>query len=106
MSRSTPSTSSTRITPTGPGTGTPEIGGLTTIQALEIIRGCRGLALVGVDCVDCVDCVEVSPPDNTTGNTAISAANLMYEMLCVLPGVQYRASPDFQAIARRCRYYA
>ena len=100
MSRSTPSTSSTRITPTGPGTGTPEIGGLTTIQALEIIRGCRGLALVGVDCV------EVSPPDNTTGNTAISAANLMYEMLCVLPGVQYRASPDFQAIARRCRYYA
>ena len=103
MSRSTPSTSSTRITPTGPGTGTPEIGGLTTIQALEIIRGCRGLALVGVDCVDCV---EVSPPDNTTGNTAISAANLMYEMLCVLPGVQYRASPDFQAIARRCRYYA
>ena len=68
-----------------PGTGTPEIGGLTTIQALEIIRGCRGLTLVGADCV------EVSPPYDTTGNTAITAANLMYEMLCVLPGVLYRA---------------
>jgi guanidinobutyrase len=68
-----------------PGTGTPEIGGLTTIQALEIIRGCRGLNLVGADCV------EVSPPYDTSGNTAITAANLMYEMLCVLPGVKYQS---------------
>ncbi len=67
-----------------PGTGTPEIGGLTTIQALEIIRGCRGLNLVGCDLV------EVSPPYDTTGNTALLGANLLYEMLCVLPGVAYR----------------
>lgn len=68
-----------------PGTGTPEIGGLTTIQGIEIIRGCRGLDLVGCDLV------EVSPPYDPTGNTALLAANLLYEMLCVLPGVKYRA---------------
>lgn len=67
-----------------PGTGTPEIGGLTTIQALEIIRGCFGLNLVGCDLV------EVSPPYDTTGNTALTAAYLLFEMLCVLPGVQRR----------------
>ena len=67
-----------------PGTGTPEIGGLTPIQALEIIRGCRGLNLVGADLV------EVSPPYDPRGNTALLAANLLYEMLCVLPGVSYR----------------
>jgi len=62
-----------------PGTGTPEIGGLTNIQALEIIRGCAGLNLIGCDLV------EVSPPYDTTGNTSLLAANLLYEMLCVLP---------------------
>ena len=31
-----------------PGTGTPEIGGLTTAQALEIVRGCKGLNLVSL----------------------------------------------------------
>jgi guanidinobutyrase len=67
-----------------PGTGTPEIGGLTPIQAIEIIRGCRGLSLVGADLV------EVSPPYDPQGNTALLAANLLYEMLCVLPGVAYR----------------
>jgi len=69
-----------------PGTGTPEVGGLTSIQALEIIRGLRGLDIVGADLV------EVSPPYDPTGNTALLAANLMFEMLCVLPGVQYRNS--------------
>jgi guanidinobutyrase len=67
-----------------PGTGTPEIGGLTTPQALEIIRGCRDLDLVGGDLV------EVAPPYDSTGNTALTAANLLFEMLCVLPGVAYR----------------
>jgi guanidinobutyrase len=67
-----------------PGTGTPEIGGLTPIQALEIIRGCRGLDLVGADLV------EVSPPYDPQGNTALLAANLLYEILCVLPGVTCR----------------
>ncbi|ENW81125.1 agmatinase [Acinetobacter sp. ANC 3929] len=65
-----------------PGTGTPEIGGLTTIQAIEIVRGCQGLNLVGCDLV------EVSPPYDTTGNTSLLGANLLYEMLCVLPGVK------------------
>ncbi len=62
-----------------PGTGTVEIGGLTTIQALEIVRGCAGLTLVGGDLV------EVSPPYDPSGNTALIGANLLYEMLCVLP---------------------
>lgn len=67
-----------------PGTGTPEIGGLSVMQALEIIRGMRGLNLVGADVV------EVAPPYDTTGTTALVAANLAYEMLCVMPGVEYR----------------
>lgn len=66
-----------------PGTGTPEVGGLTSIQALEIIRGCRGLNIIGADLV------EVSPPYDVSGNTAQLAANLLYEMLCILPGVKY-----------------
>jgi guanidinobutyrase len=66
------------------GTGTPEIGGLNVPQALEIIRGCRGLNLVGGDLV------EVSPPYDPSGNTALLGANLLYEMLCVLPGVPVR----------------
>lgn len=62
-----------------PGTGTVEIGGLTIWQALEIVRGCAGLNIVGADLV------EVSPPYDTSGNTALVGANLLYEMLCVLP---------------------
>ena len=64
-----------------PGTGTVEPGGLTIWQGLEIVRGCAGLNLVGGDLV------EVSPPYDQSGNTALIAANLLYEMLCVLPGV-------------------
>jgi guanidinobutyrase len=67
-----------------PGTGTPEPGGLTGSQALEIIRGCRGLNVVGGDLV------EVAPPYDPSGNTALLAAGLLFEMLCVLPGVPYR----------------
>ncbi len=67
-----------------PGTGTPEIGGLSIHQGLEIIRGCRGLEIVGADLV------EVAPAYDTSGNTALTAANLLFEMLCVLPGVEYR----------------
>jgi guanidinobutyrase len=66
------------------GTGTPEIGGLTVPQALEIVRGCRGLNVVGGDLV------EVAPAYDPSGNTALLGANLAYEMLCVLPGVRYR----------------
>ena len=67
-----------------PGTGTPEVGGLTVPQALEVIRGCRGLELVGCDVV------EVAPIYDTSGTTSLVGANLLYEMLCVLPGVDYR----------------
>ena len=68
-----------------PGTGTVEPGGLTIWQGLEIVRGCAGLNIVGGDLV------EVSPPYDPSGNTALIAANLLYEMLCVLPGVPQKA---------------
>ncbi|AXI46240.1 agmatinase [Sulfitobacter sp. SK012] len=67
-----------------PGTGTPEIGGLTTPQALELVRALKGLNIVGGDLV------EVSPPYDLSGNTALTGANILFEMLCVLPGVAYR----------------
>ncbi|UTW44418.1 agmatinase [bacterium SCSIO 12696] len=63
-----------------PGTGTPEPAGLTAAQGLQIIRGSWGLNMVGADLV------EVSPPYDTTGNTALLAANLIFEMLCSFPG--------------------
>jgi len=65
-----------------PGTGTVELGGLTTIQGLEVVRGCLGMNLVGGDLV------EVSPPYDTTGNTALIGAQLLFEMLCVVPGIK------------------
>ncbi len=61
-----------------PGTGTPEIGGLTTYDAQQMIRGLRGLDLVGGDVV------EVSPPFDMTGNTALVAVTMMFEILCLL----------------------
>ena len=67
-----------------PGTGTPEIAGLTVPQTLEVIRGAWGLDLIGADVV------EVSPPYDPHGTTALLAANLAYELLCVMPGVPRR----------------
>ncbi len=61
-----------------PGTGTPEIGGLTPIQAQALIRGLAGLSLIGGDVV------EVSPPFDPTGNTALVGATMLYEIVCVL----------------------
>jgi guanidinopropionase len=61
-----------------PGTGTPEIGGLTTMEAQGLIRGLRGLNLVGADVV------EVSPPFDPSGITALIAATVMFEILCNL----------------------
>jgi len=61
-----------------PGTGTPEIGGITTVEAQALLRGLRGLDLFGGDVV------EVAPPFDPTGNTALVAATLMYEILCLL----------------------
>ncbi len=61
-----------------PGTGTPEVGGLTTIEAQHLLRGLRGLDLIGADVV------EVSPPFDMSGNTAIVAATMIFEILCLL----------------------
>ncbi len=69
-----------------PGTGTPEIGGLTTHQAQRMIRSLDGLDLVGADLV------EVSPPLDPTGLTAWTAVNLVFELLCVLARAVVRRS--------------
>ncbi len=61
-----------------PGTGTPEIGGITTIEAQALLRGMRGLNLIGGDVV------EVAPPFDPSGNTSLVGATLMYEILCLL----------------------
>ncbi len=61
-----------------PGTGTPEVGGMTPIEAQALVRGLRGLDLIGADVV------EVSPPFDPSGNTALVGATMMYEILCVL----------------------
>lgn len=61
-----------------PGTGTPEIGGITTVEALQLLRGLRHLDYVGADVV------EVAPHYDPSGNTALVAATLMYEMLCLI----------------------
>jgi guanidinopropionase len=61
-----------------PGTGTPEIGGMTTLEAQHVLRGLQGLDLVGGDVV------EVSPPFDPSGNTALVGATIMFEILCLL----------------------
>ncbi len=58
-----------------PGTGTPEVGGFTSHQLLQLVRGLNGLDLVGFDLV------EVSPPYDHGDITAILAANLAFEFL-------------------------
>jgi guanidinopropionase len=61
-----------------PGTGTPEVGGITTLEAQRLLRGLRGLNLIGGDVV------EVAPPYDQTGNTALVGATLMFEILCLI----------------------
>jgi len=56
----------------------PEFGGLTPREAIQLLRGFRGLNLIGADLV------EVSPSFDQTGNTALLGAHMMYEMLCLL----------------------
>jgi len=65
-----------------PGTGTPEIAGLTTTEALELLRGFRNLNYVGADLV------EVSPPLDMSGLTALTGATIMYEILCLLAEIK------------------
>jgi len=61
-----------------PGTGTPQVGGFSSAQIVELVRGLRGLKIVGCDLV------EVSPPYDNGSITSLLAANLLYELLCVL----------------------
>ena len=60
-----------------PGTGTPVCGGLSSHQALEILRGLRGINLVGMDVV------EVAPPYDNAEVTALAGATLAMEMICL-----------------------
>jgi guanidinopropionase len=61
-----------------PGTGTPEIGGISTIDAQRLLYGLRGLNLVGGDVV------EVAPPYDPSGNTALVGASMMFEIVCLV----------------------
>ena len=61
-----------------PGTGTPEVGGFSSMEAQFMIRGLKGLNLIGGDVV------EVAPPFDPSGNTALVGATMMFEILCVL----------------------
>jgi agmatinase len=59
-----------------PGTGTPEVGGFSTAEALAFLRALRGIKLAGCDVV------EVAPPYDGPGNvTALAAANVLYDLL-------------------------
>lgn len=61
-----------------PGTGTPEVGGLTTREALKLIRGLKGLNFVGGDVV------EVAPAYDPTTNTAQNGAQMLFEILSLM----------------------
>jgi guanidinopropionase len=61
-----------------PGTGTPEIGGITTREAQAMIRRLEGVDIVGADVV------EVAPPFDVEGMTALVGATMMFELLCVI----------------------
>ena len=61
-----------------PGTGTPVAGGLSSAQALGIVRGLAGLDLVGADVV------EVAPPYDVAEITAIAAATVAHDIICLL----------------------
>ncbi len=60
-----------------PGTGTPEIGGLSSREAMELVRGCAGLDIVGGDVV------EVAPMYDSTTNTAHAGAQMLFEIFSV-----------------------
>ncbi|MDH5738210.1 MAG: agmatinase [Gammaproteobacteria bacterium] len=61
-----------------PGTGTPEVGGISSLEAIRLLRGLDGLQIIAGDVV------EVAPPFDQTGNTALVAATLMFEILCLM----------------------
>jgi arginase family enzyme len=70
-----------------PGTGTPVVGGLTSREAMQLLQGLRGLNIVGGDLV------EVSPPYDPAGVTALTGAQILFEILCLIAEAhaQYKA---------------
>ena len=71
-----------------PGTGTPEVGGLTTRQALDMLYELRGLNIVGGDVV------EVAPQYDPTTNTAQAAAQILFEIFCLVALAHERQQPQ------------
>ncbi|MBF9036364.1 agmatinase [Rhodobacterales bacterium HKCCE2091] len=65
-----------------PGTGTPEVGGPTSFEAIRCVRALHGLDVIGADLV------EVSPPFDPTGSTAWLGVSVMFELLCVMTATQ------------------
>jgi agmatinase len=61
-----------------PGTGTPEAGGLSTREAMELLRGCASLDVIGGDVV------EVAPQYDATTNTAQAGAQMLFEILALV----------------------
>ena len=61
-----------------PGTGTPEAGGFNTYEAMQMLRGLRGLNVVAGDVV------EVSPPFDPSGITGLNGAQMMFEIYCLM----------------------
>ena len=61
-----------------PGTGYPEPGGITMREMQAIMRGCRGLHIIGGDVC------EVAPPFDQSGMTALNAAHMLFDMLCLV----------------------
>lgn len=75
-----------------PGTGTPEVGGMSTLDAQRLLHGLRGLNLIGGDVV------EVAPSYDQTGNTALVGATMMYEIICLIAEARWGAG---RAVHRR-----
>ncbi|HEV3285283.1 MAG TPA: agmatinase [Steroidobacteraceae bacterium] len=81
-----------------PGTGTPEVGGITTLEAQRLLRGLRGMNFIGGDVV------EVAPPYDQTGNTALVGATMMFEILCLIADRHFGAGKrEAGAAAARSR---
>ncbi|PPQ26763.1 agmatinase [Rhodopila globiformis] len=70
-----------------PGTGTPEAGGITALQALRLLRDLRGIDFIGGDLV------EVSPPFDVGTLTSFNAASILFEILCLLVEAREKRQP-------------
>ncbi len=81
-----------------PGTGTPEAGGITMIEALRLVRGLQGLDIIGGDVV------EVAPPFDHGNLTAFHAASILFEILCITADALARRR-NFQDSSRPIRQW-